>query len=298
MELLATYSYVMAEQTIEVDTDAPTVTFEPTGDNQNATPFIRVHFDDDEYAGDTHTTVTVSSATLSDADGNEWVLVDDAVNLLSSSNSKSFSYLPDAPLALGEYTIEVTGEDEAGNSVTDDGTFKVVPRPPVKISLNLGWNLISLPAAAADNSIDAVIDVEEVETVLTYDPKVEGGWLAAVRVNGSFEGALTTIDAGKAYLIYTTSVDPLAVDIPGLATGVLPPAVQLHKGWNLVPSSSLDPDFPERDVDDYFTGLDWTRGYYYDTNGRLTGFTPETDVVAKRGRGFFLYLREDGVLVP
>ena len=106
MELLATYSYVDAEQTIEVDTDAPTVTFEPTGDTQIATPFIRVHFDDDEYAGDTHKTVTITSATLADADGNEWVLVDDEVNLLSSSDQQSYSYLPATPLALGEYTID------------------------------------------------------------------------------------------------------------------------------------------------------------------------------------------------
>ena len=117
-------------------------------DTQLSTPFIRVHFNDNEYAGDTHTTVTITSATLSDADGNEWVLVDDEVNLLSSSDWKSYSYLPATPLALGEYTIEVTGEDEAGNSVTDDGTFKIVARPPVSITLNLGWNLISLPAAA------------------------------------------------------------------------------------------------------------------------------------------------------
>ena len=128
-ELLATYSYVNAEQTIEVDITSPTVDFEPNGNTEMATPFIRVHFDDDEYAGDTHKTVTVMSATLSDADGNEWALVDDDVNLLSSSDWMSYSYLPDSPLALGEYTIEVTGEDEAGNSVTDDGTFKIVARP-------------------------------------------------------------------------------------------------------------------------------------------------------------------------
>ena len=104
--LYVSYSYVKAEQTIEVDQKAPGVMFEPNTDTQNATPFIRIHFDDDEYAGDTHTTVTVTSATLTDPDGNETVLVDDEVNLLSSSDWKSYSYLPDSPLALGEYTID------------------------------------------------------------------------------------------------------------------------------------------------------------------------------------------------
>ena len=172
----------------------------------------------------------------------------------------------------------------------------------VTIPLSLGWNLIALPAAPTDMSIDTVIDVAEVETVLTYDPTVEGGWQAAVRVNGSFEGALTMIDATKAYLVYTTSEQDLKVDIPGLVRGVLPPAVQLYTGWNLVPSSSLDPAFPARDADDYFSGLDWTRGYYYDSNGRLTGFTPgdktPSDELVVKGRGFFLYLTKDGTLVP
>ena len=279
------------------------VTFEPTGDSQDATPFIRVHFDDDEYAGDTHKTVTVMSATLSDADGNEWVLVDDDVNLLSSSDWMSYSYLPDSPLALGEYTIEVTGEDEAGNSVTDDGTFKIVPRPPVSIKLNLGWNLISLPAAAGDSAIDAVINVAEVSQVLTYDPTVEGGWLAAVRVDGAWEGGLTSIEASQAYLVYTTSVDPLKVDIPGLAVDrqVLPPEIELYVGWNMVPASSLDADFPARDIDSYLTGVEWSRGYYYAEDGRLTGFIPgdtDDDELVVRGRGFLIYVTADSTLVP
>ena len=303
-ELLATYSYVNAEQTIEVDTTAPMVDFEPKGNSESATPFIRIHFDDDEYAGDTHTTVTVMSATLSDADGNEWVLADEDVNHLSSSDWMSYSYLPDSPLALGEYTIEVTGEDEAGNSVTDDGTFKIVARPPVSIPLNLGWNLMSLPAEPADSAIDVVINVAEVSQVLTYDPTVEGGWLAAVRVNGAFEGGLTSIDATRSYLVYTTSVDPLKVEIPGLAQGSqeFPPAIQLHKGWNMVPASSLNPDFPARDVDSYLTGVKWSRGYYYDSNGRLTGFIStgevEDDELVVKGRGFIIYVTETSTLVP
>ena len=247
------------------------------------------------------------SATLSDADGNEWALVDDDVNLLSSSDWMSYSYLPDSPLALGEYTIEVTGEDEAGNSVTDDGTFKIVARAPVSIPLTLGWNLISLPAEPADSAIDTVINVAEVSQVLTYDPTVEGGWLAAVRVNGAFEGGLTDIDATRSYLVYTTSVDPLKVDIPGLAQGSqeFPPAIQLHKGWNMVPSSSLDPAFPARDIDSYLSGVSWSRGYYYDDKGRLTGFIPgdkddedEADDYVEKGRGFLIYVTADSILVP
>ena len=245
-ELEATYNYVVAEQVIEVDVDAPTVDeVTPSGDTESGTPFITIKFDEDEYAGDTHKTVVVNSATLTDEDDNETVLVDDEVNLLSTSDNILFSYLPESALDLGEYTISVIAEDDAGNVMKEASThkFKVVARAPVSITLNLGWNLISLPAEPADSAVDAVINVDEVSQVLTYDPTVEGGWLAAVRVNGSFEGGLTNIGATKAYLVYTTSVDPLKVDIPGLAQGTqeFPPAIQLYAGWNMVPAFEPEP---------------------------------------------------------
>ncbi len=300
-ELMATYHYVKTEQTIEVDLAAPTAEFSPSGDTQDARPFIQIKWDEDEYAGDMHKTVTVTEATLTDADGNETALVDDTVNMLSTTDNIMYSYLPDSDLALGEYTITAVGRDSAGNvSETQTGKFKVVARPPVSIPLNLGWNLISLPGEPADNSIDAVINVDEVSQVLTYDPTVEGGWVAAVRVNGSFEGALTMIDAKRAYLVYTTSVAPLKVDIPPLDHGVVPPSIMVYKGWNMIPSASVDAAFPARDIDDYLSGVKWSRGYYYDSNGRLTGFTPGTsdDELVQKGRGFLIYVTEDGTLVP
>ena len=303
-ELMATYHYVEAEQTIEVDLDAPAATFMPSGDTQSARPFIRIQWDETEYAGDTNTTVTVTSATLSGPNGFEMELVNDEMNLLHSTDWKLFSYLPEADLELGEYTVTAVGRDAAGNvSETQSGTFKVVPRPPVSITLNLGWNLISLPAKAADSAIDAVVNVDAVSQVLTYDPTVEGGWTAAVRVNGAWEGGLTNIEASKAYLVYTTSVAPLKVDIPGLAQGSqeFPPTVELYKGWNMVPSSSLDPDFPARDIDSYLSGVSWSRGYYYADDGRLTGFIPgekDDDELVVRGRGFLIYVTADSTLVP
>ena len=308
-ELEATYSYVIAEHTVEVDVSKPTADFMPSGDTQSARPFIRIQWDETEYAGDTHTTVTVTSATLTGPGDFEMELVNDEMDLLHSTNWKLYSFLPESDLALGEYTITAVGRDAAGNiSETQSGKFKVVPRPPVKIALNLGWNLISLPAKPADTSIDAVINVDEVSQVLTYDPTVEGGWLAAVRVDGAFEGGLTNIDATKAYLVYTTSVAPLQVDIPGLAQGTteFPPAIQLHAGWNMVPASSLNPsdDLP-RDIDSYLSGVKWSRGYYYETDGRLKGFIPGSgadattdDELVAMGRGFLIYVTEDSTLVP
>ena len=304
----ATYSYVNADQVVEIDLDAPMLAetdgVTPSADTEDARPFITIAFDETEYAGDTHTTVEVTSATLTDPDGNETVLVDadEDVNLLSTSNEKMFSYLPESDLTLGEYTVSVVAKDDAGN-VMDEASrkFKVVARAAVTIPLNLGWNLVSLPGAAADSSIDAVINVEEVTQVLTYDPTVEGGWLAAVRVNGTWEGGLTDIDPSKAYLLYTTSVDDLKVDIPGFAQGSqdFPPTIQVYTGWNMIPASSLDPKF-EVTLDTYLASITWTRGYFYGADGRIVQVTIEQDdqEMVKTGRGFLIYVEKDGVLVP
>ena len=306
--LYATYSYVDAAQVVEIDLDAPTLAEDdgvlPSGDTEEARPFITITFDETEYAGDTHTTVEVTSAVLTDPNDNDTVLVDaeNDVNLLSTSDNKMFSYLPDSDLALGEYTVSVVAKDDAGNVMDETSRkFKVVARPPVTIPLNLGWNLVSLPGAAADSSIDAVINVDEVSQVLTYDPTLEGGWLAAVRVNGAFEGGLTNIEASKAYLVYTTSVDDLKVDIPGFAQGTqdFPPTIQVYKGWNMIPASSLDPNF-KVELDTYLASISWTRGYFYGSQGQIEQVTEGQDEqeMVTTGRGFLIYVEEDGTLVP
>ena len=74
----------------------------------------------------------------------------------------------------------------------------------------------------------------------------------------------------------------------------------------MVPASSLDPAFPKRDIDSYLSGVSWSRGYYYETDGRLTGFIPgktpsddeASDDLVVKGRGFLIYVTADSTLVP
>jgi len=298
------YSYVNAAQVVQVDVDAPVVTFGPEGETQDKRTFIRIFFDETEYAGDTHTTVDVTTASLTDPDGN----VTDILGSLSTGDNKTFSYLPPADLVKGEYTITAAGTDDAGNATGDKtGTFTVIKRALVAVPLELGWNLVSLPGDPVNSDINVVINVAEVETVLTYVAGPDGGFLAAVRDGDSFVGTLDTMDGSTAYLIYTTSGDDLQVDIPGLTIGerVLPPDIALQAGWNLVPSASPDPAFPVRDPDVYFSGLEWSRAYYYEA-GQFKGIVPDTQANAagnadnevQKGRGFWLYLRDGGTLVP
>jgi len=308
-----TYNYVTADQSVEVDLLGPGISFKPANlaSTENKTPFIVITADEDEYAGDSYKTVTVTKATLTDPAA---VATDISASLTTSDNIV-FTYLPAADLALGEYTITASMKDTAGNETKDQTSkFTVAARAKRTIPLAPGWNLISLPAEPISSAINDVVTVADVTTVLTYDPSVPGGWLTAVRDDaGALSGTLTTLDASRAYWVYTKSDLDLSVDIPGMSIGaaVLPPSIPIVKGWNLVPALSLASAFTgaagtELDSDRYFTGLTWTRGYMYDTTAEaMVGFVPTSasltdpgDAQIKYGLGYWVYARAAGTLVP
>ena len=301
-----TYYYVDASQVVEVDVSKPTASaFTPSdgSSTENRTPFISVTWDEDEYAGDTNTTVTLTAATLEDPDGT----VTDILADMSTTDNKDFFYRPAADLAFGDYTFKVSAEDAAGNEKTDQSAkFTIKERSKTSISLLPGWNLISLPGTPSDTAINSVITNAQVDTVLTYDPTVPGGWLTAVRDSGGdLVGTLAAIDADRGYWVHTTNDDPIKVDIPGYAGGSqqLPPAIALVKGWNLVPAVSITGGAVAStlDSDTYFTGLDWTRAYGFDTaSDAFSSFIPTTaaDQNIVIGRGYWVFLSKAGTLVP
>ena len=299
-----TYSYASSNsQIVEVDVTAPTISFDPASgtSTEDKQPFISIIYDDDEYAGDNNTTVTVTKATLKDPDGT----TTDILDSLSTSDNITFIYLPPADLVLGDYTITASGKDAAGNERKDiTGTFTVKERALRSISLRPGWNLVSLAGTPFSTAIGDAITVASVDTVLGYDPTVPGGWLTAVRdTDGNFVGTLTTVDATRGYWVHTSSFDPIKVDIPGLTAGAaaLPPSIPLSQGWNLIPAVSLDPSFVDQDSDTYLSGLKWSRGYSWDTATQsFSGFIPNTvaDTNIKVGLGYWVFLTEGGNLVP
>ncbi|MCL0054856.1 hypothetical protein M1N56_03175 [Dehalococcoidia bacterium] len=306
-----TYYYVDASQVVEVDVSKPEVSaFSPLDGTttENRTPFISVTWDEDEYAGDTSTTVTLTAATLTDPDGT----ASDILANMSTTDNKDFFYRPADDLSYGEYTFKVSAQDAAGNEKTDQSAkFTVSERSKTSISLLPGWNLVSLPGTPSDTAINSVITNAQVDTVLTYDPTVPGGWLTAVRDSGGdLVGTLAAVDADRGYWVHTTNDDPIKVDIPGYSGGSqqLPPAIALVKGWNLVPSVSITGAAvaATMDPDVYFTGLSWTRAYGFGTaTDAFTGFVPTSgasdtanDSSVVIGRGYWLFLSEAGTLVP
>ena len=300
-EIVVSYKYV-ADATFEVDDDAPTISFTPDGETgiENTAPYIRVEFDEDEYPGDSHTETWLTAATLTDPDGEETDILP-----LQTADNKNYLWAASG-LALGSYSLEVTGEDDNGNEASKTLEFEIVARSKVTVDLVPGLNLISLPGVPADTAIDAVITNPDIEFVSTYDPRSPEGFQSAVRGPGGSFGSgqtLSIIDGSKAYWVSTTSYAPLEVDVPGYGgdAAAPPPVFRLAAGWNLVPVVAVNPATTAVDADDYLSGLSWSRGYGYNNDAlppALEGFTPNSDKMLTVGTGYWVYLTEAGDLVP
>jgi hypothetical protein len=315
-----TYYYVNPEQVVELDLDAPKVTILPAnlGTTTDKTPSLSFAWDDDEYAGDTNTTVTMTKATLLNPDESTTDILAD----VTTTDDKTFYYVPIADLANGEYKITVSAEDVVGNEKKDQTSkFTVKDRTKTKITMVPGWNLISLPGSAADSAINTVITNSQVTTVLTYDPSTPGGWLTAVRDGDSLVGTLETIDDTHAYWVFQNNADKIEVDIPGYKGGAssVPPVISVVEGWNLVPAASLS-GAAQWDPDTYFSGLDWVKAKGYNASTEVwVDIIPDVvvtdgagtpagadkfDYVADAtdniytGKGYWLFSNSAGVIVP
>ena len=249
---------------------------------------------------DTHGRLTIVSATL---DGN-----DISGDLNANADGNIFQYHLDG-MAVGKYDLEITVEDEAGNRnpAAHKGTIEIIERKPYKLTLNPGWNLVSLPGQPADTDINAVIPADHpIDAVATYDPMVPGTWLTSLESgDGTFDGTVETIQAGLAYWIRTTSFQALEVDIPKPtpgATTTLLPTIPISQGWNLVPILDVDGDFElatQTEDDNYFSGLtDGSVAAIYTYNTITNSWANVSETGVELGKGYWVYATKPGVIVP
>ncbi len=308
-----TYHYANASNVVEIDNAGPTLTFDPAGgtSTEKARPYVSIIADDDEYADDTYTTVTITKATLKSPSG----VTTDISGDLTSADNKRFIYAPTADMELGQWTVTAQVTDTAGNKSTETtNKFTVKARSKFTLGLKAGWNLISLPNNPSDTAIDTVIGTANgVSTVYAYEG---GAWKVAVREKtagawGAFAGSLTTMEGHKAYWVKSSDFQSLKIAIPALVGGATgsdtpptPPTIPVSVGWNMVAavdtSGSKADDANVATVKVYLTGLTVTKIYEYDTaNGTWTGYaSDDTSNNIKVGRGYWLYATKAGTLVP
>ena len=140
-------------------------------------------------------------------------------------------------------------------------------RPPYRIDLVVGWNLISFPGDPVDTAIERVIGPDlQVNAVLGYQ---SGAWRVAVRnTDGKWGSNLREIEGGWGYWVRTSVAETIEVS---LTTALRPSSgcSGVSIGWNLegVVDVELRPAGTKVDADDYFHERfsdDWTVAYRFD----------------------------------
>ena len=303
-ELEVSYHYVPDGATFQVDVDAPTVAIEPADGStvKDQSPFVRLVFDDDEYPGDSNKSVTLDSATLTMPDGTD----KDVTAMFQAGTADNIEFIWAASdLALGGYTLSLNATDAAGNTLETSSGFTVAKRT-AEVSLRPGWNLISIPGSLAPDkrATNDVFTNGAIDIVLTYDARKRNWFRATRQADGTLgqPGSsleLTTISSRTAYWVHSTGVVSQAVDLLGASSQEPPVSIDLVAGWNLIPVRTTEVGSDPVDADAYLSGLSWTRAYgYNNTTQVFQSVLPDSDATLAENSGYWVYLKEAGVLVP
>ena len=253
---------------------------------------------------DSHDAVTLTKLELEDEDGNKT----DLLGTEGTVDENSFVVsLPD--LAVGTYTLTVNGTDDVGNKLSSDKkfAFEVEKRSSYKVTLDPGWNLISLPGTPADPSIDSVLpDSMKVSRVLQW---VRGAFEVAERnSDGTWDpsGGVTELVAGPGYWVFTTAFEDIKTLIPERNPATVLPTVDIVGGWNLVgvvdqaqEKQGDPPGGGPTPANVYFSSIEWSVAYSYDTTtATWTKYIEGTTTDVLNGKGYWVWASKAGTLVP
>ncbi|MCH8992439.1 MAG: hypothetical protein IIA44_11920, partial [Acidobacteria bacterium] len=230
---------------------------------------------------DSHNAVTLTKLELEDEAG----VKTDLLGTQGVVDKDSF-VLSLQGLAVGTYTLTVNGTDAVGNDLASDEerAFEVKDRSEYEVSLDPGWNLISLPGTPTDPSLDSVLPASmSASRVLQW---VDGAFEVGERSSdGTWDpsGGVTEMVAGPGYWVFTAAFEDVETLIPELNPATVLPTVAVVGGWNLVgivdlaQSDAGDPPGGGGAVSaqTYFASLDWTVAYSFDTT--LNAWTKLTD---------------------
>ena len=224
-------------------------------------------------------------------------------------------------LAEGDYTWTIQVEDEVGNeSEAESIDFTVVVPTPFEITLEPGWNLISVPTRLDAATPGKVFGDESptVTKIRTWSSTT--GWQVSSFVAGEADDPMTedvdestenawvgdilTLKQGIGYWVFSESganVETGLRRIAGIPQAPRPQTVVV--GWNLIgpqffnlPVESTD----AVDADSYLVDVDWSVVYGFDADP-AEGFqriAPEGDDTLSAGSGYWVYLTADGEIVP
>jgi hypothetical protein len=253
-----------------------------------------------EFVGDSSKTVTLTKVELDGEDVSGGVATEDDIKFLLAVTG----------ITSEEHTLVFNAKDQAGNDLSSDMTvkFEVKDRPKFSISLQPGWNLISLPSDPEDLAINAVFEsAPDVSDVITYEPITPGGGLSATRDEdaGTLVGTLETIDSTKGYWVNSTKFQKLEVVLKTLQAGQvvsLPPSLRIVAGWNLVPVVDVTGTKASGDTvaaSEYLRSLSGvTRVYTFVTILNQWTLVDHEEDDLSYGMAYYLYSTKKDNLVP
>lgn len=205
--------------------------------------------------------------------------------------------------ATGSGTAQITIQnlqidDDAGNALQAEaksgtvtvsgGSTPVVPSTKeISVSLQTGWNLISIPMQPAAGFETAAVfqNVQSAgHSILTYDGS---GWITI--------GKDHQLKPMTGYWIYTTS----PVTIPLTVKGSPAEGKALNAGWNLAGISGTSPASAEKALSglsswSYIVSYDAARQQYRDAGMKES----QSQITLNPGEGFWIYLDTPGTLSP
>ena len=155
----------------------------------------------------------------------------DAASAQTSDNIKHVIALTD--LVIGNYRLQVSYADEAGNTDKFGYVFKITAPAPAKITVVPGWSLVSIPGTPQDLSIDGVLEGSAVTDVWSLNNETDQ-WEYAQKnkETGEWDGTLSQIVDGRAYFVRSTTFDPISVLTVRFDPQRTPPQYVVTSGWN------------------------------------------------------------------
>ena len=281
----------------------------------------------DDYAStDSSKTVTVTGLTLE-------TLADDDINAKNVAKERSAwtvgtstdidemrSQTTDSvkhvvaldALGQGNYNMKVEYEDAAGNTGTFDYIFQIIAPQPVKVAVNPGWTLVSIPGVPQDSAIDNVLTGSGVTEVWSLN-NIAKAWDFARydSVAEIWEGSLQDMVDGRAYFVRSTTFQPISVLLRRFSPQNTPAMYTVTTGWN---SIGYTPAGNETSIEaDGYLGALGLSGWgmirtwntdstppqyetYYSSGAATVGFPENSDgaAIVEAGKGYLLFATRSG----
>ncbi len=243
----------------------------------------------------------------------------DAVSVFGEAANTTMHYEADTAMWLvdnrvltgispGSYTLRIMAIDHAGNRSMSNLTIQIASqRSLFDMHLHEGWNLISVPKALKTPAVEDLFGSSPVTHIQT------------VRESRFF--IPDTIEPGWGYLVKSAEETTIPVDMAQHDPSVLPLMIDLKPGWNLLgyASPTMEPVMPLT----FYLGADlkdkwivlctedgaqarskstspyvWATDSFPTSTGKPSFENNNNLPVLELGKGYWIYLAQEGQLIP